>query len=162
MLNITKLSTIALAGLIASTSLASAGGLLLDPPKKYDIFDDGVGSDPIHLTPIVIDFPDKPLTPVLPDPPVLNFPDKPNHPKDLAIECSVHSPSGFTNDVWFMNVGTGDLESGTTIKWRIPSTDEHGAFLLPRTLESGEQIKISDLLLDDAASGAPCTSKLLV
>lgn len=164
MLNLTRLSTIALASLIASTSLASAGGVLLDPPKKIVIIDDGVGSKPvIPIIPIIIDIPDKPAKPNLPDLPILNIPKKPVPHTDetLAIECAIQSPSGFTNDVWFINVGTGDLESGTTIKWRIPSTDEHGAFLLPRTLEVGDKVKISDLLHSNLESGTPCTAKIL-
>lgn len=141
MTNVTKFAALALVALVASTSLASAGGIKI-----------------INIGPVTPHIPIINIGPITPHTPI----GSPDHPEvTLALECSVRDPRGITDDFWLVNVGNGDLPAGTKVKFSVPSTGDHGAFLLPRSVEVGEKIRIANLL-HDAESGAPCTAKILV
>ncbi|MBI4921811.1 MAG: hypothetical protein HY834_08675 [Devosia nanyangense] len=151
MTKVTKFAALALAVLVASTSLASAGGIKIinigpiKPKPQIPIINIG----PINPKPYI------PIIPFFPD-------DKPAPHEDvqLAVECSVRDPNGVTDDFWLINVGDAALPPGTRVKFSVPSTGDRGAFLVPRSIEVGQQIRIADLL-HGAESGAPCIAKLL-
>jgi hypothetical protein len=167
---LTKLTLVTLAALALSTSFASAGGgnngiiqmpqinipqinvnngpvIDKDPPsfgpaKPIKILDDGVGSGG----------PGPHTTPVTDHNQPQGFPD---------VGCKVQAPGASTDDIWIINIGDVTLPMGSRIRYRVPSTGDHGAFELPRDLAVGQKLKVSDLL-SDAASGAPCTVRLVV
>lgn len=169
----TKLTLTALAALALSTSLASAGGgngnngiiklppmnipqinvsngpgiIDMDPPSfgpanpPIKILDDGVGSGGPgpHDIPVV---------------------DHGQHDGLPDVGCKVQAPGATTDDIWIINTGDVTLPMGSKIRFRVPSTGDHGAFELPRDIAVGQKLKIADLL-NDAASGASCTVRLL-
>ena len=172
----TKLTLAALAMLTLSTSFASAGGgngnivsmpivnlppmnvpqgngnngvaiIDMDPPSfgpanpPIKILDDGVGSGGPgpHGTPVT----DHDQRQGLPD-----------------VGCKVQAPGATTDDIWIINTGVVTLPMGSRIRFRVPSTGDHGAFVLPRDIAVGQKLKVVDLL-NDAASGAPCTVRII-
>lgn len=177
---LTKLTLVALAFLSLSTSFASAGGgngnivnmpivnlppmnipqgngngnngpgiIDMDPPSfgpanpPIKILDDGVGSGGPgpHGTPIV-DHGQR-QDQGLPD-----------------VGCKVQAPGATTDDIWIINTGDVTLPMGSKIRYRVPSTGDHGAFELPRDIAVGQKFKIVDLL-NGALSGAPCTVRII-
>jgi hypothetical protein len=87
-------------------------------------------------------------------PPTHYTPDVPHG--TILIDCRVKD-----NDFWVQNFGNKELQSGLLIVWKSPTTDDSGEFLLPKTIPSGESLKIADLLSDDTYAGAPCSAALV-
>jgi hypothetical protein len=130
-MTITKLATIALSVLVASTGLATSTGLALA---------DGV---------------------TLIDRPVYDWPtfrtDRPDQSHGFpTVECRVHNA-----DVWIQNFGTDILDTGRQVAWRSPTTGDQGLILVPKILAPGEEVKIADALTADALAGAPCQAALV-
>ena len=173
----TRLSALALAALLVSTSLAGAapnGPLnlpILNVPQQpivnIPINNNNNNNDPQLPNPPIFKFPQKPNIPIIPifNKPGPTQPDQPNQagPSHTlpSVDCKVSSPLGVTDDIWIINTGDVVLPSGVQINFRVSSSGDHGAFLLPRSLGVGEKIRIRNLL-HDAESGAPCTVKLMV
>jgi hypothetical protein len=157
-----KLTTLAVVAVALSSSFAAAGPNkpIIKLPVNGPILNLPQNNGP--KIPIIAVPGPKPLTPNIPILPILPFPsvdhDQPNG--YVAIECKVKSAFGTTDDMWLINTGNVELPSGIQIKFRVPSTGDHGVFLLPRTLDVGEKLKLSDLL-HDAETGAPCAVKVL-
>jgi hypothetical protein len=152
---LTKVSAFALAALVASTSLAGAGPFIKFPIQVVD------NGPHVDTNPPVFTFPQpEPRTPRIPIVDIRGHNDVQHNEVQLAVDCKVQSPLAVTDDIWIVNTGNTVLPSGITIKYRVPSTGDHGAFLLPRSIEVGDKLKISDLL-HGAESGAPCTAKVL-
>jgi|SRR6185369_5524210 len=61
-------------------------------------------------------------------------------------------------DFWIINFGDTNLDSGRQVEWRSPTTEDAGIIMLPKMLAPGEQIKLADVLSDEAYRGAPCTA----
>jgi hypothetical protein len=142
---LTKLTVIALATLVASTSIAGAGGIRT--------ITNLTGNPPPSNGPTL----------KLPEVPPLTLPHfEQDKPKNLykAVECKVKGPLGVTDDMWVINTGNVILPSGILIKFRVPSTGDQGEFLLPKTLDVGDKVSVADLL-SDAPNGSPCKVKLV-
>jgi hypothetical protein len=77
----------------------------------------------------------------------------PHH--DPRIDCRIKPDKPITNDLWIVNNGTHILEIDTKIRWRIPSTGQHGAFLLPKDIPVGEEKVLRNFLVD-TKGGAEC------
>lgn len=138
----------------AVTGAAQAGGIKLnpnivikvDPTPKITITPD---------TPIIV--PVKPKVPYIPLPiDWSQFGDKADAPQ-LMLDCKVAEAG---DDLWLVNFGSDEIPSGTKVRYTVPSTGDHGAFLLPRSIDPGKTIKISDLL-HGADDGAPCRVQIL-
>jgi hypothetical protein len=169
--NLSAFAALSLAALLASTSLVAAGGNQVEPEKIT--IPAGLGTVPI--VPIKID-PIKPQDPVIPnipidihfDPPAKpHLPIKPGlfskptpEPKSMMLECMVRDVTPTTDDFWIVNVGEAELPSGLKVRFSVPSTEDSGAFLLPRTVKPGDKLKIAGLL-DGAQSGAACRARIL-
>jgi hypothetical protein len=78
------------------------------------------------------------------------------HHSDMTVECRVHDA-----DFWIQNFGGDNLDSGRQIAWRSPTTGDEGVILLPKMLAPGEEVKLADVLSDDALAGAPCAVALV-
>ena len=91
--------------------------------------------------------------PIFPGLPHLNGPHKHSN---MIIECRVKG-----DNFWIINFGDKVLESGLQIEWRSPSTDDDGVILLPKMLAPGEEVKLADVLTDEARPGAPCSAALV-
>ena len=65
-----------------------------------------------------------------------------------------------TNDLWIVNIGEEILQVDTKVRWRVPSTGEHGAFLLPKDIPVGEERVIRNFL-GDTEGGAECRIALI-
>src|SRR4051812_823601 len=63
----------------------------------------------------------------------------------LGVECRVKD-----NDFWIINWGNTNLDSGRVITWRSPTTGDQGEVLLPKMLAPGEEVKLFDVLSDEA------------
>jgi hypothetical protein len=46
----------------------------------------------------------------------------------LALDCAIKDEQALTNDLWLVNVGTGELPAGLKVRYDIPATGDHGAF----------------------------------
>ena len=81
---------------------------------------------------------------------------------DPRIDCHVGEGTGdgMTNDLWLINIGEKILEHDLKIRWSIPSTGQHGAFLLPKDIAVGEQKVIRDFLVD-TENGAECRIEII-
>ena len=85
---------------------------------------------------------------------------RPNDPlwiprHDPRIDCRIKPDKPITNDLWIVNNGEHILEHDTKIRWRIPSTGQHGAFLLPKDIPVGEEGVLRNFLVD-TEGGAEC------
>ena len=79
---------------------------------------------------------------------------------ELAIDCAIKDDQPITNDFWVVNVGTQILPAGTMIRWRVPATGEHGAFLLPKDIPVGEERVLVDFLAD-VPIGSECRIQII-
>jgi hypothetical protein len=79
---------------------------------------------------------------------------------DIRIDCRVEDGGGTTNDLWIINTGEHLLEHDIKVRWRVPSTGEHGAFLLPKDIPIGEERVLRDFLRDTEA-GAECRIEII-
>jgi hypothetical protein len=190
MTNFTKFAAVALAALVVSTSLASAGGLTIKPgliknvkinvqpinALSPQLGNQLLGSDPylqacikFECKPTTIKFP-IPIS-LLPKKPTIKFPLIPInlYPKlpagqqpnpQLAVDCEVHSVAPTTDDLFIINTGNTQLPSGTQINFRVASSGDQGGFLLPASIDVGAKLKVSGLL-HAAQSGAPCAVKIV-
>ena len=174
---LTKFSALTLAALIASTSVASAG--IFDIPNI--VVDKGTknpphptGPKPPHPTTITdLDDALEPFT----GPAVRTGPNGPtpkgnpgggsttesNDSVEEAAELDCAVPGAeftTTNDLLIINVGTVDLEPGLKLKFRVRASGDRGAFILPRTIQPGKQLRIPDML-NGAVAGAPCDAQIL-
>lgn len=166
MINYRGLTALSLTALVVSTSIVSAGGFQLP----------GIPKTPIVIDkPIVVDFPPKPHFPIIilddgvgskPKIPIIpvNIFDNdgsggPSAPR-LALDCDVLGPDATTDDFWIVNTGEAELPAGLKIRFKVPSTGDHGAFLLPRPVPVGKTTRIGGLL-HAAEAGAPCTAGIL-
>jgi hypothetical protein len=77
-----------------------------------------------------------------------------------AVDCSVKAPGGSTDNMWVINTGEAELAAGTSIRFRVRSTGDHGAFQLNRSIQPGGRLEIPHLL-HGAANGAPCSVQIL-
>jgi hypothetical protein len=188
-MNIKAITAIALATLVASTSLASAagGGIIIKQPMPKDPVPH---VDPDHYKPIYIPIevtppiygPEKPKEPVeptweiIPSDPIVN----PNYPKPilnpgpldpggksgdgqadfLALACAVADPLGSSNSFWIVNAGNVALPVGLKIRYRVAASGDRGAFLLPRQIAVGDKLLIPNLL-HGAPDGAPCKAEII-
>jgi hypothetical protein len=84
------------------------------------------------------------------------YPTGESHSPQIIVECRVRDA-----DFWIMNFGNDVLDSGRQIAWRSPTTGDEGVVLLPKMLGPGEEVKLADVLTDDAHAGAPCTAALV-
>ncbi|HVY50069.1 MAG TPA: hypothetical protein VHA07_00765 [Devosia sp.] len=112
-----------------------------DPPKPKIpilILDDGVGSG-------------GPNTPAVHTQP---------HALEVAIDCRVKAEDGLDGDLWIINTGEAPISAGTAIRFRVPSTGDHGAFELNRSILPGARVKVPDLL-HGAEGGAPCGVQII-
>ena len=161
-----------LALLVASTSFADAGGVkIIELPKPTK---SGVVIDPSHPKPI-----DIPGGPSGPDEPVTTI--DPSHPKpidipapggqgsgkpgtgatpSIAIACTIADPLGTTDHFWIVNSGDVALPLGLKVRYRVPATGDHGAFVLPQQIAVGARLLIPNLL-HGAPDGAPCTAQII-
>lgn len=166
---------LSLAVLVASTGLShGAGNIVLQiPPKPKPIY-------------IPIDLP-KPKPQIIPTEPIrtpIKFPkipgggtpgpdsgDKtPGGTKtaagmlsdfEMRLDCTVKSPDGApTDDLWIVNVGEADLPEGLKVRFRVPASSDHGAFLLPRAVPVGKKLLVAGQL-NEAPSGAPCRAAII-
>lgn len=80
-----------------------------------------------------------------------------NEAHEMALDCKVADAG---DDLWLVNFGSDEIPAGTKVRFSVPSTGDHGAFLVPRGIEAGKTIKISDLL-HGAENGAPCRVQIL-
>lgn len=78
----------------------------------------------------------------------------------LAVNCSVVGEHESSDDFWVVNVGDATLEPGTKLRYRVPDSGDHGAFLLPSRLAAGEKLKVRGLL-HAASHDAPCIIRIL-
>jgi hypothetical protein len=60
----------------------------------------------------------------------------------LALDCDVEGEAPVTDDFFIVNIGSAELPEGLKIRYEIPSTGERGAFLLPRSLATGQKAKV--------------------
>lgn len=176
-----KLTVLALTALIASTSLASAGDI-------YGPFGDVVIKDPLagipqgpakpHIPiinkngdvfiPLGPAKPVKPYIPIIgsngqPIVPIGGFPKTPAETvqDELLLDCAVPGVEfAATNDLLIKNLGSSDLPAGLKLKFRVRSTGDHGAFLLPNSIGAGKQLLIADML-HGATAGAPCDAQAI-
>ena len=175
MTHFSKLTALALAALITSTSLTSAvtiydpfGGVIYNepslggpkPPHPQ-------GPKPPHPQ-TISDMDDAldgfgPAVPVKPQLPGSGKDDKPagqggssSSPEQAQINCAVAA----TNDLLIQNVGSVDLQAGVKLKFRVRSSGDHGAFILHRTIGAGKQLLIPGML-DGATAGAACDAQIL-
>jgi hypothetical protein len=74
---------------------------------------------------------------------------------DRRIDCRIKDDEPITNDMWIVNIGEKILEVDLKIRWSIPSTGQHGAFLLPKDIPVGEEKVLRDFLVD-TEGGAEC------
>lgn len=187
MSNVKSIAALALAALVASTSVASAvdnwgigkplpdlpgdkpivfipikvipDGRLGDPPKKPDITI--IPSNPkpadIPFYPGLLDLGGDVEEPVIQYP--FGKPDKTEHVV-MALDCTVADPLGDTDHFWIVNAGNVALPGGLKIRYRVKATGDHGAFLLPREVAVGGKLLIPNLL-HDAPNGAPCTAQII-
>lgn len=177
-MNIKVIVAATLSLIIASTSLASAGGVKiieLPKPKKSDVVIDPSHPKPIDIPggssggpkkPVIIIDPSNPK-PI--DIPVNGGPDagggsqgsdNPNGTPLLAIACAVVEPLGNTDHFWIVNAGDTALPVGLKVRYRVPATGDHGAFALPKQVAIGGKLMIPNLL-HNAPDGAPCDAKII-
>jgi hypothetical protein len=183
MANLTKIAMAALVAVVASTSLASAGGLTIKPGAvKLAI------SAPTNQGWVLPDDPEKACLAIDPqcnptvDPanfPILKLPKKPTitfplvpiylqmaapgsnrSDPQLAVDCEVRSLAATTDDMFLVNTGSAELPSGTQINYRVSASGDRGGFLLPASLAVGAKIKIPGLL-HGAETGAPCVAQIV-
>jgi hypothetical protein len=174
-INLTRISLAALAVLTLSTSFASAGGgnggIVNMPIVNVPIINNNGSGGNGNFGPGIIDL-DPPSFDPAPKPPVIKIIDiwgPKNAPKSDTskpseglpdIGCKVKDVGAATDDFWIINTGDVTLPMGLKVRYRVPSTGDHGAFELPRDLAVGQKLKISNLL-NDAAPGAPCSVRII-
>lgn len=159
------LTALALVALVASTSLASAGTIIPHGSKPTPTPLKPIQDPKPKMPYIPIDFP--PAKPAKPDitiiPGIIDVMLDHSKATDrpvLMVDCMVKDNAPTTDDMWIVNVGSTDLPAGVKIRFAVPSTGDHGAFLLNRSIASGHKAKVADLL-HDARSGAPCRAQIL-
>jgi hypothetical protein len=158
MTNMKTIGVLALSLLVASTTLASAEIKILKPRE--------IVPATLYIPIIVVPSQpkDEPLVPIIPG--KFGFDDPKPRPrlapesKSLVIDCQVKDVVPTTDDLWLLNDGNAELPAGLKIKFHVPATGDHGAFMLNRSIAAGHKIKIAGLL-DDAPSGAPCRVQIL-
>jgi hypothetical protein len=178
---LSKLTVLALAALIASASLAPASDIygpfgtvvIKDPlagipqgPAKPQIPIIGKNGGP--LVPLGPAKPSKPYIPIVgsngdPIVPIGGFPKTPADrvQTELLFDCAVPGVEfAATNDLLIKNLGSSDLPAGLKLKFRVRSTGDHGAFLLPNSVGAGKQLLIADML-HGAIAGAPCDAQAI-
>lgn len=78
----------------------------------------------------------------------------------LALDCDVKDDQPVTDNFFLLNIGSKELPAGLKIRYEIPGTGERGAFLLPRSLASGQKAEIPGLL-DAVASDSECRAMVI-
>jgi hypothetical protein len=78
----------------------------------------------------------------------------------LALDCDVENDAPVTDDFFVINVGSDQLPAGLKVRYVIPGTDEKGAFLLPRTLKTGEKARIAGLI-EEVPSDSECRAVVI-
>ena len=80
--------------------------------------------------------------------------DKPLAFTDASLSCKI-----ITGELWLLNTGGRDISGGTRVRFTVPSNGDHGAFLLPRGIDAGQKLKLSDML--GAGAGGACRVQIL-
>jgi len=83
-------------------------------------------------------------------------PARPHLHHNTIIECRVKD-----DNFWIINFGDKILDSGVQIEWTSPSTHDDGTVLLPKMLAPGDEVKLAEVLSDDAFAGAPCSAAIV-
>ena len=73
-----------------------------------------------------------------------------------TVDCRVKG-----SDFWIMNFGSKPIDSGRQIAWSSPTTGDDGVLAMPGTLRPGEEVRLADILSDDAEAGSPCTAGVI-
>ncbi len=79
---------------------------------------------------------------------------------DTRIDCTIKNDKPITNDMWLINTGEHILEINTKVRWRVPATGEHGAFLLPRDIPVGAERVLRNFLAD-VQGGSECRIEII-
>ena len=170
-MNIKAIAATTLVLLVASTSLACAGGIKiieLPKPTKVDVVIDASNPKPIEMPKPA--GPDKPVIIIDPsNPKPIDIPipsDAKGNPASgpaplLALACAVADPLGDTDHFWIVNSGDVALPVGLKIRYRVAATGDRGAFVLPRQVAVGAKLLIPNLL-HGAPNGAPCSAQIIL
>lgn len=126
-------TAIVLAGVASS---AQAGGKVISPDLPLD---------PIVDIPIIVILPGAPDHKNSGDDGTSGPADKPLAYTDAALNCEI-----ITGELWLLNTGAKDISGGTRVRYSVPANGDHGAFLLPRGIDAGQKLKLSDMLGADA------------
>jgi len=150
MTNLTRSFTLGLALLVASSSLAFAGGVDLsglggfaDPYRTLPSAGGNNGSGNPNFRGGQAGDVDTPASHAL-----------------HKLACIVGgSPSQLPKGILVGNTGNTMLVAGTKLNFTVPSVGVKGAFLLPKNLPAGTQLEIADLFAG-AVAGSPCSVKV--
>jgi len=126
-------------------SAAQAGGKVISPD---------VPLPPLVDIPIIVILPGAPDHKNSGDDGTSGPADKPLAYTDAALNCEI-----ITGELWLLNTGGKDISGGTRVRYTVPANGDHGAFLLPRGIDAGQKLKLSDML--GAGAEGACRVQIL-
>jgi len=187
-MNLTRSASLALAAILLSTSLASAGSFLdigsgggsSGGDSILDMIDDPSDEPDQNFDPIFNPKPEIALHPelidTLNDDPQIQIVDlgigqghKPASGKvrldakvkfGAVLSCVVSgTPSEFPDDLRIANAGVAALPAGIDIKWK--AAGRAGVASLGKALQPGKSIKLSNVLPGGVEAGTVCSAKAI-
>lgn len=176
---LTKLTTLALAAVVLSSGLATAGSIFDREDRDettHDVFNDvidSIGDRDVDIEIRHSEMVDADIDGLshLVDPHVIAHPGVNDavlyHPKQtkqmkLALRQGllVLSCIAGGDDVRLANAGDIDLPAGTRLAWKVKATGDKGTARLTSGLEAGESVRLADVLDGNVAKGTNCSAKV--